>query len=127
MSAEAGRRRRVLVAEDDDQMRCLVADVLRRAGFDVDEVRDGREMWHRTFQERNYDLVVSDLRLPVVDGLTVLEDLHARTPTMPLILMSAFSDVATRSRAERLGVVYLDKPFPMQELYVAVRRACGGP
>ena len=115
---------RVLVAEDDAQMRALVVDALRSEGFAVDEVADGRRMWAITVHCETYDLIVSDLRLPIVDGLTVLEDLLKRSPGTRVILMTAFGDDATRERALRLGAVFLDKPFQMRELRAAARRLC---
>jgi DNA-binding response OmpR family regulator len=126
MNAREHPRPRALVAEDDEEMRALVAEAVRGAGFDVEEVSDGRQMWIRTIQRLSYDLVVSDLRLPIVDGLTVLEDFRERAPATPLILMTAFGDGAARARAERLGAVFLDKPFPMGELRAAVRRIYDG-
>ncbi len=120
-------KRRALVAEDDAEMRALVADSLRRVGFQVDEAGDGRQMWVRTIQGKPYDLVVSDLRLPVVDGLTVLEDLRDRDPVTRLVLMTAFGDDAARARAERLGATFLDKPFRMSELRAAATRLCQEP
>ena len=115
-------KRRALVAEDDAEMRALVAEVLRAEGFEVDEVGDGRRMWQKTLEHPAYDVVVSDLRLPIVDGLTVLEDFHVRAPAKPLLLMTAFGDASARARAQKLGAVFLDKPFKMAEL----RAAAGG-
>jgi two-component system cell cycle response regulator CpdR len=112
---------RALVAEDDEEMRALVVLALRDEHFEVDEVGDGRLMWVRTIHSRRYDLVVSDLRLPMVDGLTVLEDLRERVPSTGLILMTAFADDSVRVRARELGVVLLDKPFQMGELRAAAR------
>jgi DNA-binding response OmpR family regulator len=117
-------RRRVLVAEDDADMRALVAGALRGEGFEVDEVEDGRRMWQLTLESPPYDFVVSDLRLPVIDGLTVLEDFHERVPATPLLLITSFGDDATRARAAKLGAVLLDKPFKMSELRAAARRLC---
>jgi two-component system cell cycle response regulator CpdR len=126
MGAATQSKRRALLAEDDDAMRSLVAETLRGAGFEVQEVGDGRQMWIRTIQSAPYDLVISDLRLPIVDGLTVLEDLRERAPATPIILMSAFGDDVSRARAEKLRAVFLDKPFPIGELRAAVRRLCNG-
>jgi DNA-binding response OmpR family regulator len=109
------------VAEDDAEMRALVVDALRIEDFEVDEVGDGRTMWIRTIQSRRYDLVVSDLRLPVVDGFTVLEDLLDRAPGTRAIVMTAFADDTVRGRAETLGVILIDKPFKMAELRAAAR------
>ncbi len=110
MFGAEGERPRALVAEDDADMRSLVAAALRAEGFEVDEVGDGRQLWQRTLESPAYDLVVSDLRLPVVDGLTVLEDFHGRAPTKRLLLMTAFGDDATRGRAEKLGATFSTSP-----------------
>ena len=107
-------------------MRALVVEALRIERFDVDEVSDGRSMWLKTAVPLQYDLVVSDLRLPLLDGLTVLEDLYGRAPATHAILMTAFADDATRARAEKLGAVLIDKPFKMSELRAAARRLCEG-
>jgi DNA-binding response OmpR family regulator len=115
------RRRRALIAEDDAEMRALVAVALRAEGFAVDEADDGRQLWLKTLLGEPYDLVVSDLRLPIVDGLTVLEDLHERAPSTLVVLMTAFSDDDTRARAERLGALLFDKPFKLDELRAAAR------
>jgi DNA-binding response OmpR family regulator len=113
---------RALVAEDDAEMRALVVDALRIEDFEVDEVGDGRTMWIRTIQGLSYDLVVSDLRLPIVDGFTVLEDLLGRAPKTQAIVMTAFADASVRARAEAIGVMVIDKPFKMAELRAAARR-----
>jgi DNA-binding response OmpR family regulator len=116
--------RRALVAEDDGDMRALVVHALQGEGFEVDDVPDGRRLWIHTLGGGVYDLVVTDMRLPVVDGLTVVEDLRAREIRSPLIVMTAFCDVSVRHRAARLGAVVLDKPFSMDELCAAARRLC---
>ncbi len=105
-------------------MRALVADALRLERFAVDEVGDGKKLWIKTFPSDSYDLVLSDLRLPVVDGLTVLEDLRERAPSAALILMTAFADDDTRVRAAKLRVALFDKPFKMDELRAAAHRLC---
>jgi DNA-binding response OmpR family regulator len=100
--------RRALVAEDDHEMRALVVDALRREGFDVDEVADGRRMWLQTIQTPAYDLVVSDVRLPIVDGFTVVEDLRQRRPQAHVIMMTAFGDAPARARAALIGAQLFD-------------------
>lgn len=112
------------MAEDDAAMRELVVDALKIEDFQVDEAGDGRTMWVRTIQRASYDLIVSDLRLPVVDGLTVVEDLLERAPGTRVIMMTAFADDAVRVRAETLGVMLIDKPFKMAELRAAARLLC---
>jgi DNA-binding NtrC family response regulator len=112
-----------LVAEDDVEMRALVANVLRTDGFEVTEVGDGRDLRMR-MTEVVYDLVVSDLRLPFGDGLAALEDLHGRAPGTRMILMTAFANDSVRTRVTSLGAVLMDKPFRLSELRDAARRLC---
>ena len=115
---------RVLVAEDDAQMRALVVDALRREGFVVDEVADGRRMWAITIHYVSYDLIVSDSAPPDRRWTHRARGFRKRSPTTRVILMTAFGDDATRERADRLGAVFLDKPFQMRELRAAALRLC---
>ncbi len=114
--------RRALVVEDDEEMRALVVGALREDGLLVDEAENGRLMWMQTIVGPAYDLIVSDVRLPILDGLTVIEDLRGRGARTPVIVMTAFADEAARARAASLDVVLLDKPFLMGDLRAAVRR-----
>jgi two-component system, response regulator, stage 0 sporulation protein F len=121
---------RILLAEDDDEMRTLVAGALRADGHDVVEVGDGGRMLVRLARgylvgSTPYDLLVSDIRMPVCSGLQILESLRlARWPT-PAILMTAFGDEQTRARAEVLGAVIFMKPFDMDDLRTAVFHLLG--
>jgi DNA-binding response OmpR family regulator len=120
-----GERPRILLAEDDDDMRSLVAAALREDGHDVVEVGDGGRLLvclARAYgaETVGYDLLVSDVRMPVCTGLQILESLRlARWPT-PVILMTAFGDEQTRAQAEGLGAVMFMKPFDMDDLRTAV-------
>jgi DNA-binding response OmpR family regulator len=118
----------VVVAEDDPEMRSLVAQCLRRDSLDVYEVGDGARLLvrigrqYRTLDpEQRIDLIVTDLRMPVVTGLAILRGLRAATCTTPVILMTAFGDDAVRREAAELGAVLLDKPFPMADLRATAR------
>jgi DNA-binding response OmpR family regulator len=114
---------RVLLAEDDDEMRALVAAALRGDGYEVVEASDGGRLlvaitdaYADGSAREAFDLVVSDVRMPVSSGLSVLESLRKASWTTPVILMTAFGDDATRSRAEALGAVLFDKPFDVDDL-----------
>lgn len=120
---------RVLVAEDDSEMRSLVVEALRKDGHTVIEAKDGGQLrFHlaelrdrgRTFAR--IDVIVSDIRMPVCNGLEVVEQLTADGVTIPSILMTAFGDDDTRRRAERVGALLLDKPLAVDELQAAVKR-----
>jgi DNA-binding response OmpR family regulator len=125
-SAKRGRPR-ILVVEDDAEMRRLVTDALRKDDYDITEEGDGGRLLVRvaaiyTFQQTAdfFDMIISDIRMPVCSGLDILQGLReARWPT-PVILMTAFGDDETRARAERLGAVLFDKPFTMKALRLVV-------
>jgi CheY-like chemotaxis protein len=116
----------VLVAEDDAEMRCLVAWALRKDGYDVVEVGDGDALMRAvTSQLMSFgsldgvDLVVTDVRMPGRDGLEIAEVLRGATYRVPLILMTGFGDDDVRRRAASLGAVLFDKPFRLDDLRAA--------
>jgi DNA-binding response OmpR family regulator len=118
---------RVLVAEDDDEMRRLVVEALRKDGYDVVAVNDGGRLLvalAHGFVDREgadlADLVVSDVRMPVCTGMQILEQLRAAHWHVPVILMTAFGDAATREHARTLGALLFDKPFDLDDLRTAV-------
>jgi DNA-binding response OmpR family regulator len=118
---------RVLVAEDDDAMRALVVDVLRKDGLDVVEACDGGRLLVTLAREITadgggdlVDLVVSDVRMPVCTGMQILEQLRAAHRLVPYILITAFGDSACQHRVRSLGALLIDKPFDVAELRAAV-------
>jgi DNA-binding response OmpR family regulator len=118
---------RILVAEDDKEMRTLLSVVLRQHGYEVVEVPDGVELLQKLApfasdsHGDNFDLVISDIRLPGVAGLTVLEGLSQEQVLQPMILITAFGDKETHERAHRLGAPIFDKPFDIAILLDKVR------
>lgn len=120
---------RVLVAEDDPEMRRLVVEALRKDGHQVTEAIDGgrllvhiAEAFDRDPSLSLVDVIVSDVRMPVCSGLELLERLYDARWSVPMILMTAFGDEDTRKRAERIGAVLFDKPLSLQALRDAVKR-----
>jgi two-component system response regulator AtoC len=116
---------RIVVAEDDEEMRRLIAATLRKDGFDVTEVSDGMRLLvhvigRGTDPEGTLDLIISDFRMPATTGLEVLRRLRKSGWNVPFILCTAFGDEATREHAEELGAVYLEKPFEIDDLRKAV-------
>ena len=123
------RPARVVVAEDDFEMRRLVSDCLRREGYEVHEVADGAELLLRiedSFFLRSLpvaiDLFVTDIRMPVYTGLEIVSGMREAGLEMPVVIMTAFGNPETRERAEALGATLLDKPFKMEALRELVRR-----
>lgn len=113
-------RPRVLVAEDDAQMRRLVVEALRHDGYEVDEVHDGGQLLGAASQSADIDLIISDIRMPAFTGMQILAALRNAGSGVPVILMTAFGDDETRAHAERLGAILFDKPFALDDLRTAV-------
>jgi CheY-like chemotaxis protein len=120
---------RVLVAEDDPEMRKLVVQALRRDGHEILEASDGAQMLQRLAElfegdatMRSVDIIVTDVRMPVCSGLDVVERLTEARWKIPCILMTAFGDDEVRWRAESVGATLLDKPLSLDELREAVAR-----
>lgn len=119
--------RRILLAEDNDQMRCLLALVLERDGHEVIQVRDGGallEALASSLVDRRatqFDLVICEQRLPGIQGMTVLSGLRANDNGIHFVLICG--DPPTQQRARRLGGVVLDRPFDVEAIRGAVRLA----
>jgi CheY-like chemotaxis protein len=118
---------RVLLAEDDAEMRSVVADALRGDGYDVVELVDGGRLLVDIAARLKsgdggdtLDLIVSDIRMPVCTGLQILSALRDAHWHTPVILMTAFGDETTRRHAESLSAVLFDKPFDIDDLRTAV-------
>ena len=122
---------RILVAEDDPDMLALVVDDLTRDGHQVDEVKTGAELliWlSRTYRKVDNggvlppDLIVSDVRMPVMSGLEIVRGLRNAHWDTPVILMTAFGDAKVRAEAAEVGAVLIDKPLRLSHLRAEVRR-----
>jgi len=120
---------RILLGEDDEEMRALLRFALRRAGYEVVDCADGGCLAEHVSssvlleEEPSFDLVISDLRLPGLSGLAIMEALNSLPGAPPLILITAFGDAATHARADALGVAAMfDKPFELDVLLDEVAR-----
>jgi len=118
---------RILVAEDDADMRRLVVDALHKDGYDVISVSDGGRLLvtlAHEFVDKDgtelTDLLVSDVRMPTCTGMQILEQIRTAHWRIPVILMTAFGDAATREHARALGALLFDKPFDLDDLRTAV-------
>jgi DNA-binding response OmpR family regulator len=119
-------RPRVVVADDDEEMRHLIVTALEKDGYDVAQVMDGMRLLVHVIAleeqpERAFDLIISDLRMPGTTGLQVLRGLRSSGWAVPFILCTAFGDESIRSDVEKLDAIYLDKPFEPDELRRVVR------
>lgn len=113
-------------------MRRLIAEALRKDGYEVITVSDGGRLLvtlAHQFVEKDgvdfADLLLSDIRMPVCTGMQILEQVRAANWQFPVILMTAFGDAATRNQAQTLGALLFDKPFELSELRTAVHALLG--
>lgn len=112
---------RILVIEDESRIRSFLARALEAEGFTVDGADNGPDGLERALRG-SYDLVILDLLLPRLDGLSVLRELHRRSPDLAVVIVSARSDLPTKLRGFNLGANdYLAKPFALDELLARVR------
>jgi DNA-binding response OmpR family regulator len=111
----------ILVIEDEVRIRGFLANALESEGFQVDGADNGVDGLDRALRG-TYDLVVLDLLLPRLDGLAVLRELRLRNPELPVVIVSARSDLPTKLRGFNLGANdFLPKPFSVDELLARVR------
>jgi two-component system, NtrC family, response regulator AtoC len=115
--------RRILVVDDDPASRELLRKVLATEGHQVVQAGDGREALAE-LQRQPADLVVSDIRMPDLDGVQLLERMREVAPDVPVILVTAFGDVEGAVEAIRRGAFdYLAKPYDVDGIRLLVRRA----
>ncbi|MDX2000037.1 MAG: response regulator transcription factor [Thermoanaerobaculia bacterium] len=112
---------RILLIEDSERLRGAVARGLRKEGYAVDEAKDGKEgLW--LVSENPYDVVVLDLGLPQIDGLTVLRRMREKDVRSHVLILSARDQVEDRVQGLTLGADdYLTKPFSFDELTARIR------
>jgi DNA-binding response OmpR family regulator len=112
---------RILVVEDEPKILAFISRRLETEGFAVDTASDGMSALEAVGRSRP-DLVVLDLLLPRIDGLTVLKRLAGEHPRLPVVIVSARSDLPTKLRGFQLGAWdYLGKPFSLDELVARIR------
>lgn len=113
----------VLIAEDEANLRKAISAMLRRAGHDVHETSDGKEAYQAAV-ESSYDVVLTDLLMPVMDGMDLLARLHELDPQIPVIMLTAHGSIATAVEAMKNGAWdFLTKPFEEADLLAAVNKA----
>ncbi|MCL7489036.1 MAG: sigma-54 dependent transcriptional regulator [Desulfobulbaceae bacterium] len=113
---------RILLAEDDEIMRITIQDRLAKHNWEVDAVHNGREAADR-LQKNNYHLVISDIRMPGLDGRQLLELVRRDSPFSDIIMMTAYGSVDDAIECLKKGAAdYILKPFNMDDLVIRVTR-----
>jgi two-component system, NtrC family, response regulator AtoC len=114
---------KILVVDDEDGFRSLVSWQLRRRGWDVHLAEDGEQAL-RQLEEQSFNLVITDLTMPRLEGLKVLTEVEQLYPATKVIIVTGFSTVETAVYAMKQGAFdFLLKPFVLDDLLHAVDRA----
>ncbi len=114
---------RILVVDDEEAIREVVSTLLEAQGYQCAVVGNGRAALEH-LEKNSLDLVLSDMVMPEMDGLRLLEWLRARDQDIPVIMVTAMHDLSTALEAIRRGAYdYILKPFEKDQLFLSVRRA----
>jgi excisionase family DNA binding protein len=123
--APGNSRPRVLVVDDEASIRDLLSKTLALAEYDVDVAPDGRSALER-MRMYPYDLLIADLKMPGMDGLTVTREAKRYKGDLPVIIITGFSTESSAIEAVNLGVAgYLTKPFRVPQVLAAAAKALG--
>jgi DNA-binding NtrC family response regulator len=115
-------RARILVADDEPNLRRVLLAILQREGYDVLQAADGAEALERL--DDSVDVVITDLKMPKIDGMEVLRQAGARMPSTPVIMITAFGSVGNAVEAVKLGAFdYIEKPFEQDQIRQIVEKA----
>lgn len=121
------RRARVLVVDDEASIRDLLAKTLALAEYDVETAGDATTALSRV-RGTEYDLLIADLRMPGMDGLSLIRQVKRIRAELPVIIITGFSSESSAIEAVNLGVAgYLRKPFRVPEVLAAAAKALGAP
>jgi CheY-like chemotaxis protein len=115
---------RVLVVDDETQMRDVLCQALERHGHTVDQAADGRQALQR-LGEHQPDLVITDLVMPEMEGIETIQALRRKCPTIPIIAISGGGRVGPENYLSMAGQIGANrtfaKPFRLEEILIAVR------
>lgn len=122
----SGKILRILYAEDNEGLRHTIADLLRTRGHVVVAVEDGQELLDSYVAGSGaFDCVVSDFRMPRVDGLTALQQMRARGVTTPFIIHTGGGGGSIKEAVELEGGLYVSKTAPLRVLVAVIEKATG--
>src|SRR5690242_4137865 len=124
-AATVPNRPRVLVVDDEASIRDLLSKTLALAEYDVDLAPDGRAALDR-LRVMPYDLLITDLKMPGVDGLSVIREARRLKTDLPVVIITGYSTEASAIEAVNLGVSgYLTKPFRVPRVLAVAAKALG--
>lgn len=117
-----GQNAKILIVDDKEQMREVLRKFLTAENYKVEMASNGIEAFEK-FRQNNYDLVLSDIKMPAMEGTELLNEILKVKPDQIIILMTAFGSIEAAVEAIRKGATdYISKPFQMEEILLRIRR-----
>lgn len=117
----------ILVVEDDSAVRAFVRRALEMDGHRVSEAEDGEEGFDALHKAKgSFDLLLSDIKMPFMDGIELAQLSSQHFPELPVLLMTGYADQRERAEASSTVVDVVSKPFPLKAIRKAVRLALAG-
>ncbi len=117
------KKPRILIADDEIKMRRNLGIILKDKGYDVDFAGDGDEAWGK-FSKDTYDLLLTDWRMPGMDGMELVKLIHAKNPDVPVIIITGHGSIDSAIRAMKYGAYdYITKPFKNENIRNIISRA----
>jgi DNA-binding NtrC family response regulator len=126
---EGRRRRTILLVDDEETFLLSLADVLPALddGLDVAIATDGKAALD-LLRRRHIDLLITDIKMPGIDGFQLLETAIAENPGLPMMVMTSVGSPGVEARARDLGIgAYFEKPLDLDELITSIRRVLSEP
>jgi len=122
IARDSGPAKHILVADDEASIRTVLRDLLEEEGFQVSEAATGQQVM-KALADGGYDLIMTDIRMPEMDGLAVLKELHTKKTDVPVIVMTAHNSANIAIQATQLGAYdYITKPFELEEVLLTIKR-----
>jgi len=115
----------ILIVEDDKNISKLIKEIVKRKGFSGVVAEDG-EIAHKLFESMNFNLIITDLKMPKVDGITFIKMVRDKNSNIPIIVITGYGSEKNRALAKEYNVSYfLVKPCPIKEISNAIDNAMG--
>ena len=115
-------KKKILVIDDEQIILDSVNKILRAEAFEVDPAISSREGLERAMS-RNYDLVLTDIRMPEIGGMRILRDIKRAKPALPVVIFTGYATVQSAVQAMKLGASdYIEKPFTPEMLLSTVKK-----
>lgn len=120
----AAEKFRILITDDDFDLRELLTEAVRNWGYEVSVAKDGDEALRKLRMER-FDIVITDLMMPGMDGLALLQKIKELDKEILVIIITGYATIETAVKAIENGAYdYIAKPFRLDELMIVIKNAC---